>query len=82
MPTPNVPKILQVALGIVLALGFFGSIAGLFLVPIPAGNRDIIIQLLVMEGTFLGAAVSFAFGSTIGSQLKDTRPVVQLPPRP
>lgn len=79
---PNAPKILQAALGIILALGFFGSIAMLFLVKVPEGNRDIIIQLLVMLGSFLGAAVAFAFGSSVGSQIKDTRPVVQLPPRP
>ncbi|MGD9674486.1 MAG: hypothetical protein AB7U98_13520 [Candidatus Nitrosocosmicus sp.] len=78
----RVPKILQVVLGIVLAIGFFGNLTMLFFVPIPEGNKDIIIQLLVMSGTFLGVAVTFAYGSSIGSQLKDGRPVVQLPPRP
>lgn len=67
--TPS--KILQVLLGLIIALGFQATLAATLFYDVPQGNRDIIVYLIgQLAGAFL-TVVGFAFGSSVGSQRKD-----------
>lgn len=67
--TPS--KLLQVILGVIVALGFQATLAVTLFYGVPEGNRDIVVYLIgQLAGAFL-TVVGFAFGSSVGSQRKD-----------
>lgn len=46
---------------------FIGALAALYLLPIPAENKDLIVFMLGQLSGFTGAVVAFNFGTTKGS---------------
>jgi len=54
---------------VVLALAI-GIVAGLFLLEIPPGNRDVAMVILGVAIGWAGSVVSFFFGSSSGSARK------------
>lgn len=64
-------KILQVLLGIIVALAFIGSSGALMYFEIPSSNKETIIQLLGQLSGAFTAIMGFVFGSSLGSQRKD-----------
>lgn len=65
------PKILQVLLGTIVAMGFFAVFYIVATQAVPPDNKEIFLMLV---GALVGAfttVIGFAFGSSVGSQRKD-----------
>lgn len=66
-------RIFQIVLGTIVAAGFFGIMALVATQSVPADNREVFLMLVSqLTGAFL-ALISFAFGSSVGSQRKDNQ---------
>jgi|SRR6185437_3667247 len=62
----------QMALALVIVVGFFAALFYLMSHEIPAGNRDLVnIVLGVLTGTGFGSVVGYYFGSSLGSRNKE-----------
>lgn len=46
---------------------FIGSLAALYVFPIPADNKDLIVFMLGQLSGFMGAVMAFNFGTSKGS---------------
>ena len=56
--------------GILAIAGALSAVAGLFVVEIPSGNRDAAMLAIGAVIGWAGSVVSWAFGSSVGSQRK------------
>jgi len=66
--TPRDSEPFRVALGLVALIGGLAGLAGLYFIPIPAGNRD---PLLLALGLVLGwgsTVIGFEFGASPGGR--------------
>lgn len=54
-------------LGGFIAGSFASSLAALYLLPIPAANKDLIVFMLGQLSGFMGAVMAFHFGTSKGS---------------
>lgn len=61
-----VPAMLTLMLG----LAFVGSLAALFMLTVPAANKDIVVYVVGQLATLFGAAVAFWIGTTRNSATK------------
>jgi hypothetical protein len=59
------------ALAIAVTSIFALALAGLYFVPIPPANRDVLIQAVGMVGSVWGVVVAYYFGTSLGSRAKD-----------
>ncbi len=50
-----------------VAGSFIGSLAALYIFPIPPANKDLIVFMLGQLSGFMGAVMAFNFGTTKGS---------------
>jgi hypothetical protein len=49
-------------------IGFFGALAGLYVVPIPPENKEAILLLLGSVGTAWVAIIMYFYGTSAGSE--------------
>lgn len=67
---PNLNRIAAVVVAGVVMLLAIGIVAGLFLLEIPLGNRDVAMVVLGVAIGWAGSVVSYFFGSSSGSARK------------
>lgn len=67
---PNPHRIAGLLVGVVVMLLAVGIVAGLFMLELPAGNREVALVILGTVIGWAGAVVQFHFGSSSGSSRK------------
>lgn len=67
---PNPQRIALMVVGFVVMALAIGIVAGLFLLEIPLGNRDVAMVVLGVAIGWAGSVVSYFFGSSSGSARK------------
>lgn len=63
-------EVVRTLLGGWFAGSFIGALAALYVFPIPAENKDLIVFMLGQLSGFTGAVVAFNFGTSRGSSEK------------
>jgi hypothetical protein len=58
-------------LGGFIAGSFIGALAALYLFPVPDGNKDLIVFMLGQLSGFMGAVISYNFGTSKSSADKN-----------
>lgn len=68
--TPNPHRAAAIGVGIIVMGLAVGIVAGLFLMEIPVGNRDVAMMALGIAISWAGSVVNFHYGSSSGSSRK------------
>ena len=61
----------KMLIGTMIIIGFFATLAALFFVPIPVGNKMAVDIILGVLGTLTVSISQYLFGSSRGSKEKD-----------
>jgi hypothetical protein len=61
----------QVGLGVVICIGFFGSLVALLYVPIPPDSKEAVMLVIGSLIASFSTVVGFYFGSSSSSKSKD-----------
>jgi hypothetical protein len=71
---PNM-RLLANVIGCALVSGFLGALAALFVIPIPADNKELIIYMLGQLSGFAGGIVAYHYTSKAGEKELDAKRV-------
>ncbi|MDP2130304.1 MAG: hypothetical protein U0975_08825 [Erythrobacter sp.] len=67
----TIPKqVMRAVIGIAVMVLAFGIVAGLFLLELPKGNREVAFTVLGVALGWTGAVVNYHFGTSEGSHRK------------
>lgn len=69
---PNL-RMLANVIGCSLVFGFLGALAALFIIPIPAPNKELIIYMLGQLSGFAGGIVAYHYTSKAGEKELDAK---------